>query len=129
MTQSKDKSIGELLSDLTREVTTLVRKEVQLAKTEISEKVSAAIRGSILLVVAVVFAVFALQALLATAIIALANVVTPWLAALIVGGVLLVVAAICGLIGISKLKQGADVVPHQTVETVKKDVQLVREHI
>lgn len=129
MTQAKDKSVGELLGDLTRELSTLVRKEVQLAKTEISEKLSAAIRGSILLVVAAAFGLFALQALLATAVLALATIVSAWLAALIVGGVLLVIAGICAFIGIGKLKQGADVVPHKTVETLQADVKWAKEQI
>lgn len=129
MTQTKDKSIGELLGDLTRELSTLVRKEVQLAKTEVTEKITATIRGSILLVVAGVIGFVAFQALIATAIIGLATVVAPWLAALIVTGVLLLVAGICAFVGITKLKQGADPVPHKTVETIKADVQLVREQI
>ena len=129
MTQTKDKSVGELLGDLTRELSTLVRKEVQLAKTEFTEKISAAVRGSILLIVAAVFGFVAFQALVATAIIALATVVTAWLAALIVTGVLLLIAGIAAFIGIGKLKQGADVVPHKTVETIQADVKWAKEQI
>ena len=129
MTPAKDKSLGELLGDLARETGTLVRKEVQLAKVETTEKVGAALRGSILLIVAGVLGFVGFEALVATAILALAQVMTPWLAALIVSAVLLLVAGIGAVIGLGKLKKGADIVPHQTVETLKDDARWAKEQV
>ncbi|HEX8464219.1 MAG TPA: phage holin family protein [Abditibacterium sp.] len=130
MTSSpKEKSLGELLGDLARETGTLVRQEVQLAKVETTEKIGAALRGSILLVVAGVLGFAGFLALIATAILALSQVVAPWLAALIVSGVLLVVAGICAVLGLSRVKKGADIVPHQTVETLKDDARWAKEQV
>lgn len=123
-----DKSLGELLGDLAREMTTLVRKEVQLAKTEITEKVGATVRGSAALVVAATLGFVGFQALVAAAVLLLAQSVSPPLAALIVGAVLLLLAGVGAVIGLGSLKKGVSP-PEQTVETLKEDVQWAKEQL
>jgi len=118
----KDKSLGELFTDLSRETSHLFRQEVQLAKTEISANLARAVKNAVMLVVAAVLALFAMQALLAAAILALVPVVGPWQAALIVAGALLVLAAVLAMIGISALKKSS-LAPKETVQTLQEDVQ------
>ena len=125
---NKDKTLGELFSDLSRETSQLLRKEVQLAKTELSQNVSHAVKNAALLVVAAVFVFFAAQALLAAAILALVPVVGPWQAALIVAVVLLVLAAALATVGLSALKKG-NLAPRETVQTIREDVQWAKNQL
>jgi uncharacterized membrane protein YqjE len=124
----QDKSVGELFSDLTREMSTLVRQEVQLAKTEMTHKAASFGKNLGFVVVAAIFALLALQALCAAAILGLAQVLAPWLAALIVGGVLLVVAAILTLVAMKAIKKEG-LAPTQTVETIQEDVQWAKQQM
>ena len=120
-------SLGELFAELTREVSTLVRQEVQLAKTEMTQKAGAAARGSAALAVAALLTFVGFQALIAAAIIGLALYVEWWLAAVVVGVVLLVAGGILLMSGLAKLKASADMVPHATIETLKEDAQWMKE--
>jgi len=119
---AKDKSLGELFSDLSRETSNLVRKEVQLAKTELSQNVSRLVKNAAMLAVAGVLVFFAAQALLAAAILALVPVIGPWQAALAVAVALLVFAGILAALGLSSLKKGS-ITPQETVRTIREDVQ------
>lgn len=124
-----DRSLGELFGDLVRETGILVRQEVQLAKAELSRNAAEAGKGVASLVVggAVVYAGF--LALIAAAILALGQAGLPWwLSALVVG---LVVAAVGALL-ISRARaalRGANLVPTQTVETLKEDREWAKERI
>jgi|SRR4028118_109845 len=129
MLQTKDdRSLGELFSELTQGMSTLVRQEVQLAKTEISEKVSNIVKNVALLLAGGVFALVGFQALVAAAIIGLARVLPGWLAALIVALVLLVVAGILAMKGLATLKKQSPM-PQQTAETIKEDVQWAKQQV
>jgi uncharacterized membrane protein YqjE len=126
---NSNKSLGELFSDLSGDLSNLMRKEVQLAKTEMSENISRTVKNAILLVVAAVFVVFALFALVAAAIIGLGAVVgSYWLSALIVAVVLLVIAGALAMIGLSALKK-ASLAPKETVRTLQEDVQWAKQQI
>lgn len=121
-----DKSIGELFADLTQGVSTLVRQEVQLAKTEITEHISAGVKGIGFLVVAGCFAFVGFQALVAAAILALALILPWWLAALIVAVVLLVIAGVLLPGALSGLKK-MTAPPEKTIETLKEDAQWAKQ--
>lgn len=125
---NSNKSLGELFSDLSGDLSSLMRKEVQLAKTEMSENISRTVKNAILLVVAAVFVVFALFALIVAAIYGLSTVVAPWLAALIVAGALLVIAGALAMIGLNALKK-ASLAPKETVRTLQEDVQWAKQQI
>ncbi len=129
MSDPKDKSIGELLGDLMREVEMLVRQEMQLAKTEITAKIGASIRDAAMLIVAATLGFVGFQAFVVAAILGLSHWVTPWLAALIIGAVLVIVAGILALIGAMSLKKSAVPVPEQTVETLKEDIQWAKQQM
>jgi uncharacterized membrane protein YqjE len=128
-TTGSSKSLGELVGDLTRDLGKLVRQEVQLARVETTQKITATVKGAALLIVAGVLGFVAFEALVACGILALAQVVSPWLAALIVGGALLVIAGILAFIGINNAKKIADPVPHATVETLKEDAQWIKQQV
>jgi uncharacterized membrane protein YqjE len=123
-----DKSVGELFGDLTREMSTLVRQEVQLAKTEMTHKAASLGKNAGFIAVAVLFVLLALQAFVLSAIFALSRIVDQWQAALIVGGVLLVVAAILIIVGLKAIKKEG-IAPTQTMETIEEDVQWAKEQV
>jgi xanthine/uracil permease len=122
-----DRSLGELFAELARETSTLVRQEVELAKTEMTQKASRVGKSVGMLAVGGAIAYAGLLAILAAIIIGLAALGVPWwLSALLVG---LVVAAVGYLLvqkGRDALKQ-ADLAPRQTIETLKEDAAWVKE--
>jgi len=120
---SHDKSIPELMRELTDETTTLFRQELDLAKAEMTQKGKEAGLGIGMFGAAGIIALFALGALTACFIAALASTMPVWLAALIVTAVYAVIAGIVALIGKQRLKQATPPKPDQTIQTVKEDVQ------
>ncbi|WP_043529677.1 phage holin family protein [Litchfieldella xinjiangensis] len=130
-TRNEPSSIGTLFSSLTNEVTTLVRGEVRLAQAETAEKATQAGKGVAFIAAsgAILFCGFIV--LLAAAVFGLNTVLppetTPWLSALIVGGVVLVIGAILLQMGRKKL-QSLDLTPDRTVASFKSDKDLVAHH-
>ena len=122
----EQQSTGQLISRLTDDLSTLVRDELKLAQAEMSGKAKKAGIGAGMFGAAGVLALFGLGALVAAAILALALVVAPWLAALIVGVVILVVAGVVALVGKNRVGEAGSPVPDKTVESVKADVGAVR---
>lgn len=122
-----DNSIAELLKRLSDQTTTLARQEVDLAKAELVTKGKQAGLGAGLFGGASMFGLYALGALTACAILALATTVSAWLAALIVAAAYGVIAGVLALAGKSKVKKGVPPVPEQTIETVKEDVELTKQ--
>jgi len=124
-TGTNDRSLGELFGDLSRETSTLVRQEVTLAKTELTQTASKVGKDIGFLVVGGTVAYAGVLVLLAAAVLLLAIVLPAWLAALIVG---LVVAGVgYGLVrrGLAALKS-IDMAPRQTIETLKEDVNALK---
>ncbi|PRY11487.1 phage holin family protein [Kineococcus rhizosphaerae] len=122
-----DESVGQLLSQLTEQVSHLVRDEVQLAKIDLTEKGKKAGVGIGMFSGAGLLAFFGVGALVTTAIIGLSHAVTAWLAALIVAVVLFAIAAVLALMGKKEVQQATPVVPKDAVEGLKQDVQTVKE--
>ncbi|MDF2439841.1 MAG: hypothetical protein JWN98_825 [Abditibacteriota bacterium] len=123
-----DKSLGELFSDLTQKFSTLVRQEVQLAKTELTQNVSRVAQSAVKLVIGGVLALFGLQALVAAVILLLAQSMSPWLAALIVGIAIIIIGGIVAMTGLSSMKK-ASLAPQNTIDTLKEDAQWAKEHV
>jgi hypothetical protein len=119
----RERPLGELLRMLSQETTTLVKQELDLAKAEVQQKGKQAGVGAGFLGGAGVAGLLALGALTACLILALANVMPDWLAALIVAVLWGIVAAVLGLRGRDKVKDAAPPVPEQTAETLKEDVE------
>jgi uncharacterized membrane protein YqjE len=119
----RDRSIGELLKQLSEVTATLVRQELELAKAEVQEKGKKAGAGAGMFGGASVSALLGLGALTAAAIAALDAQMATWLAALIVGVVWLAVAGVLALQGRNKVQEATPPVPEQATESVKEDVQ------
>lgn len=119
----RDRSAGELVKKLSEESSTLVRQEVGLAKAELAEKAKYAGLGSGMALGAALFGMFAFGALTAMLILALAIVLDPWVAALIVAAAYAAIAAVMGLSAKQRVEEAMPAAPEQTVESVKEDVQ------
>jgi uncharacterized membrane protein YqjE len=119
--------MGELFSRLSEQTSRLVRSEIELAKSELSRKAKAGAIGAGLLGGAALFGFFAFAVLIATVILALSNVLEPWLAALIVAVVLLLIAGVLAFLGKKSLDKGVPPKPERTADNVKQDVQAVKE--
>lgn len=123
---STEPTTGELINRLTEQTSTLIRSEMQLAKTELSEKAKHAGLGAGLFGGAGIIALYGLGALIATIILALATFLDAWLAALIVTVVLFVIAGIAALIGKKQVSQATPAAPKKTIDSVKRDVETVK---
>jgi MFS family permease len=119
----RERPVGELLKQLSNETTTLVKQELELAKAEMAQKGKQAGTGAGLFGGAGVVGLLAGIALTLTLIYALGTGMQDWLAALIVTVLWAAVAGVLALTGKKKVQEASPVMPEQTVETVKEDVQ------
>ncbi len=121
-----DRSLGELFSELAQDTSTLVRKEVQLAKTEMSQKASRVGKDLGFLAAGAALAYAGLLAVLAGVIALVGQVIPMWLSALLVGLVVAAVGYILLRRGLEALKR-EDLAPRQTIETLKEDGQWAKD--
>jgi uncharacterized membrane protein YqgA involved in biofilm formation len=119
------RSTGQLVRDIASDTSTLIRKEVELAKQEVVEAVTARVLAAGALAGAWLFAMFMLLFLALAAAAALSLVLPVWAAALIVAGGFLVLALPAGLLGVRRLK-APPFKPEETMRTVKEDVEWAR---
>ena len=123
-----DRSLGELFAELSREVSTLVRQEVDLARTEMTDKATKASRNVAFLVGGGVLGFAGLLFLLTAVMYLLATIGVPlWLSALIVGAVVAAIAAYLVQRGRTGL-QNEDLTPKRTIRSLKEDAELAKEH-
>ena len=104
----------------------LVRLELQLAATEIKNKLKALATGIGLAVAAAVFGFLALVFALAAAAAGIATELPVWAALLIVFSGLVVLAAVLGRIGVAMLRKGANPVPEQAIEEARRTTEVLR---
>ena len=121
-----DRSIGELFAELAQESATLVRQEVQLAKTEMSQKASRVGKDVGFLAVGGAVAYAGLLAILAGVIFLLNAVMPLCLSALLVGIVVAVVGYFLVKKGLDALKQ-EDLAPQETINTLKEDKEWAKD--
>jgi len=120
--QSQERSLGELFADLARETGELVRHELDLAKTELSQQASQASKDAGLIGAGGAVAYAGLLAIIAGVILALGMLMPLWIAAVIVG----VVVALIGYFMLQRGREGLrhlDITPRQTIETLKEDAE------
>ncbi len=113
-------SVADLIRDLATDLSTLLSKEIELAKAEVGQSVSEAKTAIGTLATGAAIAMAGLVVLLMSAVYGLSNIVDPWLAALIVGAAALLV----GYLMVSSAKKKvskSSVVPDRTMDSVKKD--------
>lgn len=121
--------VSELVQRASQQLTELMRGELRLAQAEIKEKGKHYGKGGGLFGGAGVIGFLTLQALVVTVIAALATVLPVRAAALIVTGVLGVIAAVLARSGRKQVGQAAPPTPEQTVENVKADVATIKESV
>ena len=126
VSDERERPTGELLKQLSDQTTTLVRQEIELAKLELQEKGKKAGVGAGMFGGAGALGLYALGALTATIILALATFLPGWVAALIVTVVYGAIAGVLALRGKAEVKQATPPVPEQAVETTKEDARWVK---
>jgi len=131
-TPQDNRSLGNLISELAQDTTTLVQQEVALAKAEMSEKASQVGRGISTLAIGGVILLAGLLALIDFAIYGLAELLppdlSPWLGALIVGAILSVIGYVMLQNGRKKIK-ATTLTPERTATSLQRDKDMVKEQI
>ena len=122
-------STGELIGQLSEQLTTLVRSEVRLAQAEVTQKAKKLGVGIGLFGGAGVVALLGVGALVTAAILALALVLPGWAAGLIVAAVLFLVAGVLALLGKKDVQQAAPPLPTDTLASVQADIDTVKQGI
>jgi MFS family permease len=122
--QISQASLSELVQQLSEQTSRLARQELELAKAELAAKGKRAGMGASMFGGAGVFGFYALGALVATAILALATAISAWLAALIVAAVLGAIAGVLAMQGRRQVQEAAPPVPEQATESVQEDVRV-----
>jgi uncharacterized membrane protein YqjE len=122
-------SVGQLISRLSEQAARLVRAEIDLAKTELAEKAKAAGIGAGLLAGAAFLGFFTFAVLLTTVILALAEVLPAWLAALIVLVLLAAGTGVLALLGVKSLKKGTPPTPEKAIAGLKQDAETVQRSV
>ncbi|AQT76233.1 MULTISPECIES: phage holin family protein [Streptomyces] len=126
-THTADESVSVLVSRASRQISELLREEMHLARAEMTQKGKRFGKGGGLFGGAGLLGFLAAQALTVTGIAALALVLPLWASALIVAGVLAVVAAVLALAGKKQVADAGAPVPARTIDSVKTDLAVMRE--
>jgi hypothetical protein len=124
--QRHDASLHDLVGQVTQQLGTLVRDEIRLAQLEIGAKAKRAGMGAGMFGAVAALALVGLGCLAAAAIAALSGPLATWLAAVIVGGGLFVVAGFGALIAAVLLRAAAPPAPTEAIQGVKRDVETIR---
>jgi nitrogen regulatory protein PII-like uncharacterized protein len=124
----RERSTVDLVRSIAGDTSTLVKKQVELAKQEVVEGVAAKARGVAAMAVAGVLGLFVIGFLGLAAAHALDLVLEPWASRLIVAGSFLLLAAIAGLLGLRVMKKRS-IAPEETKRTVKEDVEWARQQL
>jgi uncharacterized membrane protein YqjE len=123
----RDRPVGDLLKLLSEQTSTLVSKELELAKAELAEKGKKAGAGAGMFGAAGLFGVFAFAALTACVIAVLDTAMPLWAAALIVAVVYAAIGGVLALRGRTEVKSATPPVPEQAIESSKEDVQWAKQ--
>lgn len=122
-------SIGSLLGDLGRQVSTLVRKEIELARLEITSGVARAGKAAAVTGAGGALIYAGLLVLLAAAVLGLIETgMEAWLAAFLVGIVVLLIGVGLTSSGVARMRT-VELAPKQTAETVRENVEFVKEQM
>jgi uncharacterized membrane protein YqjE len=121
---SADKSLGDVVSDVSEKASLLVREEIELAKTEVREKVSKLTKGAVVAAAAGVFLIFGLSIMLhglAWLFNDLFDITNAyWVGFTIVMGIVFILGALAGLIALRAFRKGSPPVPELAIEEAKR---------
>ena len=124
--RADDKPLGELVQDLSRQTSSLIRQEMRLAQAELAEKGKHAGKGAGMFGGAGLAALYGVGALIAAAVLGLATVIEPWIAAAAIGAGLLLIAGVLALTGKKELDEAGPPKPEQTLDSVQRDIETVK---
>ncbi|HEV8159319.1 MAG TPA: phage holin family protein [Pyrinomonadaceae bacterium] len=134
----EERSLGDLFSELATETSTLVRQEVALAQTELTQKATSVGKNVGFLVVGGAVGYTALFVILAAVVIGLTQLISylsgwqiitsAWIAAAVVGLIVGIVAYVLITNALAKLKN-TELIPNQTVETLKEDAEWLKNQV
>jgi Putative Actinobacterial Holin-X, holin superfamily III len=124
--ETSERPLGELVQDLSRQTSTLIRQEMRLAQAELAEKATHAGKGAGMFGGAGLVALYGVGALTAAAVIGLATVIEPWIAAAAIGLGLLLIAGLLALTGKKEIDEAAPAKPEQAIDSVHRDVETVK---
>lgn len=122
----RERPIGEIAGELTRDLSLLVRQEVELAKAEMAEKAKVAAPGLGMIGGASVVGLMAAGSLTACLVLVFSIFLPDWLSALLVAAALAAVAYLLVMRGKQQVANAGALIPEQTIETVKEDLEWVK---
>ena len=123
---ARDRPTAELMRELTNQTTTLVRREIELAKVELAEKGKKAGVGAGMFGAAGLFGVGAFAAITTCLIWALSTFMVGWLGASIVAFVYAAIAGVLALRGKKQVQQATPPVPERAVDSTKEDLEWLK---
>jgi uncharacterized membrane protein YqjE len=126
MAAAGNRGFSDVLQHIIHNVQDIIRSEVRLAKTELKDEAVKAKDSAVLLAAGAVSGIFAVTFLLLTIVYALSLVMPSWAAALIVGGVLAIIAGVALAVGVRRFKQ-IHPTPEHTVESIKESVEWAKQ--
>ena len=124
-----EKSVGELVFDVSEKTSSLIREEIELAKTEVSEKVGKLVRGSVVGAAAGVFAFLALILVMEGVAWLLAEEVfdgNAWPGFFVEAALFLLISAAAGMIAYRAVRAGSPPVPEQAIEEAKRTREMLQ---
>ena len=126
-TRGTERSLGQLVSDASTDLTNIVKGEIDLAKLEIKADVQKAGKGGGMLAAAGVLALFLLGFLLTSLAFGIANIFdwNPWAGFLIVAGILALITAVLALVGLKSIKKVKGK-PVKTIDNAQKTVAALK---
>ena len=122
--QVSDKSAGQLMKEVTEDLSTLFRKEIELAKQEIGQSIAEKVKGAVIIAIAGTLAFFALIFMLLAIRDGFDNFLWTWLADIATAVVLLVIGALGALVAKNKLTK--PISADMTKQTIKDDVEMMK---
>lgn len=126
MAAQNGRTVPEVLQDIVGNIQEIIRSELRLAKVEVKQEAAKAKSPVIMSAMGGALGLYALGFLLLTAMLAMATVMTMWMAALIIGAVLAV--ASMALIGAATARfKHVNAVPERTIESIKENVQWTKD--
>lgn len=126
---ARERPVGDLLGDFAAETATLIGLEMELARAEVGQQVTRAKAGAGMFAGATMLGLAGLGALTACLVAALDEGMPTWLAALIVGAALLVIAGALAMAGRSRMRRLAMPVPERAIENIRMDIDAVQDGV
>lgn len=123
-----DPSLGELFVGLSEELSTLVRKEMELVQIEMGEKITQTTNGLVRIVIGGVLLLLGAGVLLVAAVVALGTQIPYWLAALMIGVLVVLIGLILVQSGRSSLST-VNLIPKKSLASLQKDTELIKERV